>query len=468
MTSPRVLSCIVVTISALTPLAAAQFAEDDVRVVHVFSGEAPGDSLGWAVSALVDIDGDGITDLIIPAPDNDANGSRSGRIYVHSGATGAAIPGMTFTGPFAGARLGHAIADAGDVNGDGIHDIIGGAPGPNGSAGLVQIFSGVDGSIIREVSGEATGDGFGYSVAGLGDVNGDGLGEVVVGAPGHDTGGAGSGRVYILSGKDGGVLHTSDGQKPGDALGSGIGPASDLNGDLAGDFIAGAPGGGADGRGRAVVLSGTTAQEILPPLQPEPTGASFGQFFVSGCGDADADGTPDLYVGDYADSVGYVYSGIDGSRLLTLGFPGGFGCGRGAGDVDGDGHADLAVGAYQGAGRVYLISGADGTVLRTITSTTSGESFGFDAVGAGDVDGDGLTDILVGAAGAAGNRAYVIAGNAPSCPPDVDKNGTLDLFDFLAYVNLFNASDPDADCTADGLLDLFDFLCYVNAFSAGC
>jgi hypothetical protein len=456
-------------VAALVWLAApcsAQFVEEEVRVVHLFEGEAPGDSFGWAVSGLADIDGDGVMELINPAPDHDANGSASGRIYVVSGATGAAIPGMTFTGPFAGARLGHAVADAGDVDGDGIHDIAGGSPGPVGTAGRVRIYSGADGSMIREVNGELAGDGFGYAVAGLGDTDGDGFGEIAVGAPGRDAGGSGAGRVYIVSGKDGSVLRFHDGAKAGERLGAGVGPAGDVDGDGAGDVIVGAPRGG-DGRGRALVLSGATGLPIVPALSPEATGSTFGEFFVAGCGDVDADGTGDLYVGDYGDSMGYVYSGVDGSRLRTLDFPGGFGCGRGAGDVDGDGHADIAVGAYLGAGRVNVISGADGSVLRTITSTTPGESFGFDAVGVGDVDGDGAIDVFVGAAGGGGNRTYVIAGLA-MCAPDLDGSGALDLFDFLAYVNLFNAGSAEADCTGDGPLDLFDFLCYVNAFNAGC
>jgi hypothetical protein len=56
----------------------------------------------------------------------------------------------------------------------------------------------------------------------------------------------------------------------------------------------------------------------------------------------------------------------------------------------------------------------------------------------------------------------------PPCYPDLDGNGTLELFDFLSFVNLFNAADPTADCDGNGSLDLFDFLCFTNAFNAGC
>ena len=115
---------------------------------------------------------------------------------------------------------------------------------------------------------------------------------------------------------------------------------------------------------------------------------------------------PDVYASDWSNaalgpSTGriYVHSGRSGARLLTLTgeHPGdGFGTSpSGAGDVDGDGRADLIVGAWQygqvavSAGRVYLYSGRDGRLLRTYTDRVAGDTLGFDAVGLGDVDGDG-------------------------------------------------------------------------------
>jgi hypothetical protein len=148
------------------------------------------------------------------------------------------------------------------------------------------------------------------------------------------------------------------------------------------------------------------------------TGGQFGSFFVSSLTDLTGDGIPDVYVGDYADAAGsgrpVVLSGSDGSEVFA--WPGstgaGAGPGRGAGDVNGDGVDDLAVGHYQfgadGAGKVEVRSGADGALLRTITSTTPGENLGFDAVGIGDVNDDGRPDLLVSAA--AGETVYVIAG----------------------------------------------------------
>jgi hypothetical protein len=136
------------------------------------------------------------------------------------------------------------------------------------------------------------------------------------------------------------------------------------------------------------------------------------------------DGTPDFYAADYADGTNglnagraAVYSGRDGSELrvwLGDGPEAGMGPGRGAGDVDRDGIPDVIVGSYtsndggEQAGKAQVFSGADGSLLRSMTSTTPLENFGFDAVGLGDTNGDGLPDLLVSAANQ--DRLYLIAG----------------------------------------------------------
>ena len=107
---------------------------------HQFEGDQGGGSFGWAVSELGDIDGDGAMEAMAGAPGNSIGGMGAGRSYAFSGKTGALL--YTFTGD-PGDKLGYALADAGDVDGDGTTDIIVGAPG-NGP-GHARVYSGADG-----------------------------------------------------------------------------------------------------------------------------------------------------------------------------------------------------------------------------------------------------------------------------------------------------------------------------------
>jgi FG-GAP repeat len=406
--------------------AAGTFVEPNVRVLHEFDGTAgPGSYFGWAVSELGDVDGDHVDEAIVDEPFNGPDGA-TGSVFVYSGRDGHRL--YRFDG-VAGDWYGFAIADAGDVNGDHVHDILVGAPG-NG-AGHVDLYSGKTGELLHRFTGASVGDTFGWSVSSAGDVNGDHRADVLIGAP-QALSGAGPGYASIYSGRTYELIRTVTGDAIGDQLGSGAGWTADVNRDRVPDQIVGARDAGAGDRGQVYVYSGKTGDRLLA-IDASPNGDSLGSFFVAGVGDVNRDGTPDIYAGDYYDSTNGsdpaaftdsgragVYSGRDGHELLAWvgsDADAGLGPGRGAGDVNHDGHPDLIVGSYtsnagaSNAGRVQIFSGADGSVLRTVTSKKTDEELGFDAVGLGGTNRDGVPDELVSAAN--GNHVYIIAGTPP-------------------------------------------------------
>jgi len=371
---------------------------DPVKIVREWDGEHAGDQFGWIARAIGDVDGDGVVDVVTSAP---TYGTSAGRVYVYSTASGKLL--WSADGQ-AQDQLGTGIEAAGDTNGDGIPDVIASAPG----SGRVYVYSGNNGKILLTLNAEAKEDLFGRHVSGAGDVDHDGYADVIVGAPGNSAGGNGAGRAYVFSGKDGHLLLTLTGEHAGDGFGSIVAGWTDKNRTL---LIVGAQTAGPSHHGRAYVYDSLTSKPKFI-LDADDTGAALAQMFVTVIGDVDGDGMPDVYASDWSNaakgpSTGrvYVVSGATG-RLLHV-FTGetageGFGTSSSiAGDIDGDGHADLAVGAWQysrvaiGGGRIYVYSGKDGNLLHTFTSRIPGDTLGFDSVGLGDVNGDGAFDYLV-------------------------------------------------------------------------
>ena len=386
--------------AALLPTA-ADFANpfvEDTKVIREWDGEAIGDQFGWIARDIGDVDKDGVHDIVTSAPTKViGSGAPAGRVYVYSTKTGRLLwqvdgkPGDT---------LGIGIEAAGDTNKDGIPDVIASAPG----GGYACIYSGRDGAVLQTFKAEAVSDTFGRHVSGAGDVNGDGAADVIVGAPGNGANGKGAGRSYVYSGKDGRVLLTLTGEREGDAFGAAVAGYSDGKHTF---LIVGAPGGGPRHTGRAYVYD-ALSQKPKFTVDSDETGAAFGAMFLSVPGDLDSDGTPDIYVTDFPNSAkgpstgrAYVYSGKDGKNLLTLHRPDVWGrlrdrrghhgrrepataC-RTSSSARGSTSANAASG-----GRAYLYSGKDGKLLRTYTCRIPGDTFGFDAVGIGDVDGDGV------------------------------------------------------------------------------
>jgi hypothetical protein len=421
---------------ALQARALGPFVEPDAAPSITFNGELVGDGFGWVAENLGDINHDGINDVIISANLYPVEGTPGGKAYVYSGADGELLNAVTGK-PYD--QFGYSASTAGYVDGDEVPDYIVGGRGTGGIPepykGRAVVYSGEDHSVIGEIDGPVR-SGFGFAATRAGDVNGDGYGDVIIGAPFLN---GTTGRVYLYSVIDRSVVWMRDGKAQGDFLGTAVGYAGDVNHDGAPDVVAGAFGAGIASGGEVYVYSGVDGRTLLTLTPKDPgTSQSFGLFFASGAGDVNRDGTPDIYVGDFANKRGggsgspnkisagrvYIFSGVDGSILYMFNAEDkgdGLGPMRGAGDVNGDGYADLVIAAYNSSagapsgGKIYIRSGRDGAVLRTITGKISGDQLGFDALAVGDVTNDGLTDYLLTAAGNSqtGNdigRAYIVPG----------------------------------------------------------
>ncbi len=189
------------------------FAED-VTVLREWHGEASGDQFGWIARNIGDVDGDGVPDVVTSAPSSKRGGEDAGRIYVYSTKSSKLLWAASGA---AKDELGTGIEGAGDTNKDGIPDVIASAPG----AGYAKVYSGRDGRVLLTLKAEAPAgktDRFGTHASGAGDVNGDGYADVIVGAPMNGAGGESAGRAYVFSGKDGKVLLTLTGEHAGDEL----------------------------------------------------------------------------------------------------------------------------------------------------------------------------------------------------------------------------------------------------------
>lgn len=395
---------------------------ENARIIHEWRGEVAGDEFGWIARGIGDVDKDGVTDVAASATANLPMGSTIGKVYAYSGKSGKLL--WKVEGP-KGAFFGNTLESAGDTNKDGIPDVVVGAPGVNG----FFIYSGRDGRELRKVTGDSSVTDLGRGVAGVGDLNSDGYADVLASAPAANAGkGAGTGRVYVYSGKDGKPLLVIDGEKAGDSFGSTLGVGGGRY------YVIGASGAGARSAGCIYAYDGLNPKALFKQ-EADSTGAALGAMFASVVGDVNGDGIPDMYATDFANTANgpgsgraYIYSGKSGEKLFTKSgeLPGeGFGIGAGrTGDVDGDGRADFIVAGWQygaaawSGGRVQVFSGKDGSVLQTFTGRVPGETLGFDAVGVGDVDGDGMTDYLLTSAwstvnGVRSGRMYIVSGNVP-------------------------------------------------------
>ena len=271
----------VATIALASLVNAAGTFVEQVDVLHAFVGDASSGYYGWAVAELRDIDGDGITDVLISDPLRTGGGA----VYAFSGATGHPL----FTVLRPGANLyGYSVADAGDANGDGTTDIL---VGDRAGAGAAELLSGVDGSLLHRFVAATAGDAMGSAVASAGDVDHDGHPDLLIGARGVTTPlGAGTGRVYIFSGVDYHRIRSIDGPVAGGAFGTGLDLTGDLDGDGQADHVVGARQADPKGNGQVFAVSSATGAILWNFVAPR-TGQDLGSFFVAGLQDVTGDGT---------------------------------------------------------------------------------------------------------------------------------------------------------------------------------
>jgi hypothetical protein len=415
-------------------------------------------AFGRTLGTAGDVNGDGFSDVIIGAPFFDSGQNDEGRVFIYHGSpTGIGVaPAWTIESNQANAQLGSAVASAGDVNGDGYSDVVvGAAEFTNGETaeGRAFVYLGSPGGVglvpAWTFEGNQAEAFFGYSAGTAGDVNGDGYSDIAVGAYQYDNGQADEGRAYVFHGSPAGLASAPNWiGEPNQAqaqYGISVGTAGDVNADGFSDLIVGAwtytNGEGAEGG--AFVYHGSVTGLGASPVwtaEGDQAFASFG-FPVATAGDVNGDGYSDAIVGAWGYESGqtdegraFVYHGSAGGLSVLpswiaesnqMGANFGISVGT-AGDVNGDGFSDAVVGARWYAnpefqeGRAFVYHGAPGGLATlpawTAESNQASSLFGYSSATAGDVNGDGFSDIIVGAMNYSNGqsfegRAFLYLGN---------------------------------------------------------
>ncbi len=423
--------------------------------------------LGYSVGFAGDYNGDGYDDIIVGAPGypNDYL-SAHGRVFIFLGSANGLSNGPVyqFINWFDGyTGIGEVVGGAGDVNGDGYDDIYYGEPywPPPPSLSGDNVFESNGRFLVSLGSpsghsgwgggGEGEGDRalFGYSISGRGDINNDGYSDLIVGSPNLYINIYTLGKVYVYLGSPGGLTYAGSPNVGGYGLGASVSIAGDLNADGYDDAIFGAQYTAWDSQDTSMVTANVcygSANGLR--YNPEPwnffySGGSF--VSVDGIGDVNADGYSDVMVvtllkdthwnNQYPKRFAYYGSNdpLSPSADWTTTGGGSYGYSvSGAGDVNGDGFDDVIVGAPRFSnpeseeGKVYLYpgsaSGLSTSAMWTFESNSPGALFGEPVSSAGDVNGDGFADIIIGASryNSFNGRAYVFHGSNSGLGPVPD------------------------------------------------
>jgi hypothetical protein len=410
-------------------------------------GEESGDYAGWSVSGAGDVDGDGRDDVLVGAPWNDEGGDSAGAAYLLRGPIRGTLDlsraDTKLVGEAAHHAAGLSVSGAGDVDGDGLDDLLVGAPDQPTAGGAYVVLAPMAGTLDLSMAdvtllGDETKDQFaGAAVSGAGDVDDDGRDDLLVCTNTYN-----EGHIYLVLAPVAGTLDLSSvaaatfvGEEDGDLLFTGT-RAGDVNADGHDDVLLGGYGndeGGNDAGAAYLVLGPVTGTLDMSLADAKLVGEGsniWGDLAgagVAGAGDVDGDGHDDVLVGapwnDEAHGAAYLVLGpVSGTLDLSLadakllGDVGEAGHDvSGAGDVDADGHDDLLIG---GATRLVLgpVSGTFDLSLADLKlESEEPDDDLFDVAAAGDVDADGRADILVGATGndeggSAAGAAYLVYG----------------------------------------------------------